>query len=47
MFLELERIKKPSAAVLSIAKLTCLFFEIVKESQAQEMDRVEGLMTWA
>ena len=47
MFLELERIKKPSAAVLSIAKMVCLFVEIVKERETKEMDRVEKLVTWA
>ena len=47
MFLELERIKKPSAAVLSIAKMACLFVEIVKEGESKEMDRVERLVTWS
>ena len=47
MFLEIERIKKPSAAVLSIAKMVCLFFEIIKDSDAQEMEKIERLVTWA
>ena len=47
MFLEIERIKKPSAAVLSIAKMVCLFFEIVRDRDAQEMEKIERLITWA
>ena len=47
MFLEIERIKKPSAAVLSIAKMVCLFFEIVRDRDAQEMEKIERLVTWA
>ena len=31
MFFELERIKRPSTAVLHIAKLACVFFEIFRE----------------
>ena len=30
MFLELERIKKPTAAVLAIARMTCVFFEALR-----------------
>ena len=31
MFMELERIKRPSPAILHIAKLACVFFEIFRE----------------
>ena len=30
MFLELERIKKPTAAVLAIARMACVFFEALR-----------------
>lgn len=46
MFLELEKIRKPSAAVLSIAKMSCLFFEILAQSEPSEMYKVENLVTW-
>ena len=30
MFLEFDRIKKPSAAILAIARMSCLFFEAIR-----------------
>ena len=33
MFLELERIKKPQAAVLAIARMSCIFFEALRQQR--------------
>lgn len=38
MFLELERIKKPSAAILAIAKMSCVFFEGLRNRDNAGMD---------
>ena len=46
MFLELERIKKPTAAVLAIARMSCLFFEAMREDDRRDlatMDQVESM----
>ena len=48
MFLELERIKKPTAAVLAIARMSCLFFEAMCDDRKDldMMDRVESMHSW-
>jgi len=38
MFLELERIKKPSAAVLAISRMSCVFFEALRQRDPLMMD---------
>ena len=43
MFLELERIKKPQAAVLAIARMSCIFFEALRNRDAVIMDQVETM----
>ena len=46
-FLELERIKKPSAAVLAIARMTCIFFEVLRNRDDPSfMDQVESMHSW-
>ena len=47
MFMELERIKRPSTGALYVAKLSCVFFEIFRERGMEFMDKVEGLVTWS
>ena len=46
MFLELERIKKPSAAVLAIARMSCIFFEAIRNRDHFMMDQVESMHSW-
>ena len=46
MFLELERIKKPSAAVLAIARMSCIFFEALRQRDPLMMDSVESMHSW-
>lgn len=46
MFLELERIKKPSAAVLAIARMSCVFFESLRQRDPIMMDSVESMQSW-
>lgn len=46
MFLELERIKKPSAAVLAIARMSCIFFEAIRNRDPVMMDQVESMHSW-
>ncbi len=43
MFLELERIKKPSAAVSAISRMSCGFFEALRNRDQIIMDQVEGM----
>ena len=45
-FLELERIKRPSTVILSVTKCVCVFFEIFKESEQEQMDKVSELAVW-
>lgn len=45
-FLEFERIKKPSAAVLAIARMTCVFFEAIRNQGPEQMDQVESMQSW-
>ena len=46
MFLELERIKKPSAAVLAIARMSCTFFEAMRNRDPVIMDQVQKMVSW-
>ena len=46
MFLEIERIKKPSAAVLAIARMSCIFFEAIRNRDPVMMDQVESMQSW-
>ena len=46
MFLELERIKKPTAAVLAIARMSCIFFEALRHRDPVIMDQVETMQSW-
>ena len=46
MFLELERIKKPTAAVLAIARMSCIFFEALRHGDPLKMDQVETMQSW-
>ena len=45
-FLELERIKKPQAAVLAIARMSCIFFEGLRNRDPLMMDQVESMQSW-
>jgi len=47
MFLDLERIKKPSAAVLAISRMSCIFFEALRNRDPIIMDQVEGMQSWS
>ena len=46
MFLELERIKKPQAAILAISRMSCIFFESLRNRDAVKMDQVEKMQSW-
>ena len=46
MFMELERIKKPQAAVLAIARMSCIFFEAIRGRGPVVMDQVETMQSW-
>ena len=46
MFIELERIKKPTAAVLAITRMSCIFFEALRQREAIKMDQVETMQSW-
>ena len=46
MFLEFARIKKPSAAILAIARMSCLFFEAIRTKDHNMMDQVESMQSW-
>ena len=46
MFLEIERIKKPQAAVLAIARMSCIFFEALRNRDPIIMDQVETMQSW-
>lgn len=43
MFIELERIKKPTAAVLAITRMSCIFFEALRQRDPIRMDQVEKM----
>jgi len=43
MFLEIERIKKPSAPILAIARMSCLFFEALRNQESTMIDQVDGM----
>ena len=46
IFLEFERIKKPSAAILAIARMSCIFFEAIRNRGLFMMDQVESMQSW-
>ena len=46
IFLEFERIKKPSAAILAIARMSCIFFEAIRNRGPFMMDQVESMHSW-
>ena len=46
MFIELERIKKPTAAVVAITRMSCIFFEALRQRDILKMDQVETMQSW-
>ena len=46
-FLEIERIKKPSAAILAIARMSCTFFEAMRNRDSVIMDQVQKMVSWS
>jgi hypothetical protein len=45
MLIELERIKRPSQAIFSVAQMLCMYVEIFKTDRAQPLD-IEQVTSW-
>jgi hypothetical protein len=45
MLIELERIKRPSQAIFSIAQMLCMYVEIFKADRSQPLD-IEHVSSW-
>ena len=46
MFIELEKITKPTAAVLAIARLSCIFFESLRMRDLIKLEQVKTMQSW-